>query len=139
MQCSSAYVCEMYAGNTNKVADALSRQFSEAPSLLLSISSPVPSIITQLQQYFKKNEEGKELVSKIQTDSNMQACFTVQDDLIYFKGRFYIPDVLDLRHSLIQEYHAFPSAGHSALKPSLAHLTSSFYQLSWSHSDLGYL
>lgn len=54
MQAASVYVREMYAvtesGSSNRVADALSRQFSDetTPSLFFALSSPVPTIFSTL-------------------------------------------------------------------------------------------
>lgn len=45
MQNASVYVRELFAGKSNTVADALSRQFNEEDALLMAISSPVPTLM----------------------------------------------------------------------------------------------
>lgn len=126
LQASSAYVQEMFAGSSNKVADALSRQFSEGCLLLFSITSPVPSILTKLQKFYT-TQEGKEFITKLIPSQNTNDCFSFQDNLLLFRGHLFVPDIADLRSSLIQEFHSTSTAGHSALKPSLASLAASFY------------
>ncbi|XP_019460022.1 PREDICTED: uncharacterized protein LOC109359783 [Lupinus angustifolius] len=50
-------------GRDNRVVDALSRCES-AESILVSLSSPVPTVLTQLAQYYATTE-GKQLVEKL--------------------------------------------------------------------------
>lgn len=49
-------------GRSNLVSDALSRKFSEEEPLLLEISSPIPYLVHQLQQYYTLSKNGKNLV-----------------------------------------------------------------------------
>lgn len=49
-------------GRSNLVSDALSRKFSEEEPSLLEISSPIPYLVHQLQQYYTSSKNGKNLV-----------------------------------------------------------------------------
>lgn len=73
MQQAPAYARELFAitkaGKSNIVADALSSQFQpEEPasnttnSIMLTISSPVLVVLSQIQEYFKNNQEGAEFI-----------------------------------------------------------------------------
>lgn len=115
-------------GKSNIVADALSRKFSEdiEGQALFAISSPVPSLITQLKDFYATSKEGKELVHKTQTDDHMKTLYRFSHGLLYFKEKLFVPNIADLRRILLQEYHITPSAGHSSLKPTLARTSAAF-------------
>lgn len=72
----------------NQVVDDLSRRQIEDDAILISISSPVLNLVTQLKEYYKADLEGQNLINKVQTKISMQIFF---DDLLYFKDRIYIP------------------------------------------------
>ncbi|XP_058767801.1 uncharacterized protein LOC131641513 [Vicia villosa] len=113
-------------GKANLVADALSRKHTEAEAILLFVSSPVPHLVTQLKAYYKTSQEGKSLIEKIKQDSSMHQTFHIHNDLVYYKGRIFIPASADLRTSILKEFHDTPIAGHSSVKPCLARLSASF-------------
>lgn len=71
-------------GKENLVADALSR-INETPTeeICAVISSPSPSLISQLQEFFSTNPTGQKLVSKIQTDPKLQQKFSYKLQLVY--------------------------------------------------------
>jgi hypothetical protein len=115
-------------GKTNLVADALSRKHTdlEPETLLLTISSTVPALITTLQRYYKTDKQGQDMVSKILSGTDQTQAYSFKDELVYFKNRLYIPDSSDLRTAILKEYHSTPTAGHSGLQPTLARLSASF-------------
>ncbi|WJX73966.1 hypothetical protein P8452_57684 [Trifolium repens] len=112
-------------GKSNQVADALSRRHTE-DTAFLSISSPVPTLITNLRHYYTKDTEGRALVLKHTSDPKTQHLFKFLDGLLYFKDRIYVPDMSDLRQAILKEYHNTPLAGHSGLHPTLFRLSASF-------------
>jgi len=61
-------------GKNNMVADALSRKYEEkAPAgLVLSLSSTVPYILSQLKKHFATETTGKQLVSQLFNDTSTQ-------------------------------------------------------------------
>jgi hypothetical protein len=93
-------------GKSNLVADALSRKHADLGqcSLFLSVSTVIPTLLSRLQRYYK----------------------TEKDGIVYFKDQIYIPEISDLRHTILNEYHSTPFAGHSGLQPTLARLSTSF-------------
>ncbi|PNX96205.1 Ty3/gypsy retrotransposon protein, partial [Trifolium pratense] len=111
-------------GKTNQVADALSRRHTDE-AIFMSISSPLPTLLANLRQYYR-DQEGKTLVLKSETDANMKQVFRFTDGLLYFKEKIYLPDVSDLRQAIIKEYHCTPMAGHSSVQPTLSRISASF-------------
>ncbi|PNX96526.1 transposon Tf2-1 polyprotein, partial [Trifolium pratense] len=113
-------------GKANQVADALSRRHTEEEAVLFSISSPVPTILNNLREFYMKDKEGQTLVQKVETDTQMQQSFRLKDGLLYFKDKIYLPDIPDLRKTILREYHCTPTAGHSGVQPTLARISASF-------------
>nr|KYP36817.1 Transposon Ty3-I Gag-Pol polyprotein [Cajanus cajan] len=114
-------------GRLNIVADALSRQFGDTQPFMSCISSPVPVLLGQLQQYFQNEPEGIAFIQQVQTSQELRNKFHIANGLIYYGARLFIPAISELRQSLIAEFHASPTAGHSGLKPTVARLAASFY------------
>ncbi|PNX92586.1 Ty3/gypsy retrotransposon protein, partial [Trifolium pratense] len=115
-------------GNTNLVADALSRKNTDAESagLLLSVSSTVPVLLSTLREYYKKDTKGQDLVFKIVTAKESTQQYSFKEGLVYFKNRLFLPEGNNLRTTILNEYHSTPTAGHSSLQPTLARLSASF-------------
>jgi hypothetical protein len=66
-------------------------------------------------------------MSKARSDSTMQQKFQVKAGLLYFKDRLFIPPESGLTTSLLQEFHASPTGGHSGVQATLARLSATFY------------
>ncbi|XP_058769067.1 uncharacterized protein LOC131642924 [Vicia villosa] len=112
-------------GKSNLVADALSRKFSEDP-LLMVISSPVPELLSTLKAFYSTDPAGKDLVRQMTQQHNDQENFTFIQGLIYHKDRIFIPDLAELRNTILHEYHSTPTAGHSGVKATMARISASF-------------
>lgn len=115
-------------GKENVVADALSRiNEVAAEPVMNSLSSPSLPLFTQLQDFYTSNPAGQKLVSKLQTEPNMQQKFTFKSGLIFFNDRIFIPKEAGIIPSLLLEFHSTPLGGHSGIKATLARLSSIFY------------
>jgi len=81
------------------VANALSRSFPEPATAdtLLTLSSPIPSIIIHLKDFYAQHQNGKALLQKCATNAHMAEKYKFQQGLLYFKERIFVPDVADLR------------------------------------------
>src|SRR4051812_6162556 len=55
--------------------------------------------------------------------------YTLQDDLLYFKERLFVPANHRLRLRILQEYHDAPSAGHLRVDKTYETLARNFYWL----------
>lgn len=52
--------------------------------------------------------------------------FSVHNDILYYKGRLFIPVETDFRELLLSEFHNSPMGGHFGVKATLSHLAASF-------------
>lgn len=83
-------------GVTNRVVDALSRCPEEEPHVLNSLSSAVPTILSQLRAFYDTTE-GKEEIKSNETKEE----FTNQQGMLWYKGGIYIPETTGLRSTLL--------------------------------------
>jgi hypothetical protein len=115
-------------GKENLVADALSR-VPEPPNhgVCALLTSPTSPLLSQLRAFFVSNPAGMKLLQKAQTDPHMSQRFTVKTGILYFQNRLFIPPESGLTSSLLHEFHASPTGGHSGIQPTLARLSASFY------------
>lgn len=115
------------------MADALSRKAETL--LLLTSSSPVPTLISQLQQFYASVTEGTELAKRHLEENNEAQHYKFSKGLLYYKDRLFISAHQDLRQALLKEYHDTPASGHSGTQPTIARIAASFY---WPglHSDV---
>jgi len=79
-------------GKTNQAANALSRKLPNSKTILFTIFSPIPQIISQLQQYYKHGQQGKELVTKSLSSQTESEPFKFTHELLFYKERLFIPD-----------------------------------------------
>jgi len=87
-------------------------------------SSPIPNILTNLYNYYALEEGIKEVQQLI---SSPTSAYHLQRGLLYHRQRLYLPAMGALRSTMLNEFHATPSAGHSGLKATMARLATSFY------------
>lgn len=110
-------------GHTNVVADALSRRpdyvlnsvywVKTTPNLLESVKKAIPadSLYTSILQAVQ---------------ASCRKDFTLQDGLLYFGTRLYIPEG-ELRSKLLNEAHDAPFSGHLGQAKVFERLSRSFY------------
>lgn len=117
-------------GRTNVVADALSRrpETGESYTILAAMTSSHPSLIQQLQDFYSKHSVGQELRAKF--TSAIRSHFSIRQGILYYKDRVFILAEVNLRDSLIKEFHATPVGGHAGVKKTLYRLAAAF---SWPH------
>ena len=113
-------------GRTNKVVDALSRRYETCESVYQGVSFCQPLLLQQLQEFYASHEVGKLLLTKFDNNQEQNRHFSVQQGLLYFKGRLFIPLETELRKDIIREHHSSPAGGHSGNTGTLARITSSF-------------
>lgn len=106
------------SGSKNGATHALSRQEFLSIS---NISSPTFSYLEEFRKYWGTTTEGKEMATKAM---EREGSPSFSNGLIYYKNRLFVPDTLELRNKVMQDFHSSPSAGHSGIKRTLA---ASFY------------
>lgn len=110
-------------GNSNLVADSLSRKFAKDEPLLLALSSPIPDMFTTLRKFYQNDNVGQNFLI-MATQNNAE--FYVSQGLLYYRNKVYISYLENLRQSILGEYHHTPEGGHSGVKATLARSHSSF-------------
>jgi len=99
------------------VADALSRITSNDNPLYTALSSCQPLLITQLHEFYQNDEVGKLLNAKFTAKNrDTPSPFTVQQGILYYKRRMFIPEESKLRAELLQEFHSSAMGGHSGIQ-----------------------
>ena len=94
-------------GKHNIVADALSRQLDDEDALqgdgvdsaILTISSPVPLLISELQTFFKSDPTGREFIEGFSKDEKLTDEVLVRNNLLFFCDRLVIPTVIMLHNN----------------------------------------
>lgn len=114
------FTIEYKPGKDNIAADALSR------SLLLSLSSPQPALIQQIQQAGNHDTKYTALVTQCLQNLAPEN-YAIRQGLLYWKDRLVIPDVPELITSILQEFHSSPLGGHSGITRTKARVSAQFF------------
>lgn len=110
-------------GKENNVADALSRV---ELNLCFSISHATALWLEELREYFKNNEQGKQLMEQIEKEPASFPYHFIRDGLVYRHGRIMVPPLQQLRARLLQEFHSSPTGGHSGITATTKRLAATF-------------
>jgi len=111
------------------VVDALSCQEPPTLLVLLVVSSPIPTIFKELQQFFT-TIEGTNLIRSFTNNQPLPNQFSTSQGLLFFRNRIFLLQVHDFHRRIIGEFHDSPTGGHSGLKPTMTKVVASFYWLS---------
>ncbi|MCI17067.1 retrotransposon protein, partial [Trifolium medium] len=96
-------------GAQNRVADALSRAYS------FVLSVPHWDFITKLKESIALDSQVQQLMAKVQQEPEVFSDFKVLDNLLYFKGKLFIPTTSSFKQLLLEEFHSSPIGGHSGV------------------------
>lgn len=113
-------------GRSNQVVDALSRMPEPPEALFASLSSTQPRILDQLRAFYLESTSGRDLVAKLQQPGKHSKHFSIQQGLLYYNHRIFVPLETGLRPTLLEEFHTTPANGHSGVKGTLTCLAASF-------------
>ncbi|KAL0413691.1 UNVERIFIED_CONTAM: hypothetical protein Sradi_1570800 [Sesamum radiatum] len=114
-------------GKANVVADALSRHSAASLCLFVGLTVNTPSIIAALRQFFSSHPAGISLRRHLQHTTSSALHFSEQHGLVFYHTRLFVPEQMDLRQSLISEFHSSAVGGHSGARATMARLAASFY------------
>jgi len=117
-------------GKENAVADALSRQSENQSTILFALSSPIPQLVRDLQQYLASTED-QEVIHACTRSQTQPSLFSTSQGLLFFRHQIFVPAVHDFRHRIMVEFHASLAGGHSGIKPTLKRIAASFYWPKW--------
>jgi hypothetical protein len=113
-------------GAQNRVADALSR-LHEPPAHCLTITIPHWDFIQQLKHSFVTDTNLQDLIQQVQASPSTHPDFRVIHDLLFYRGKLYIPASSPFKQLLLEEYHSSPIGGHSGIQKTLGRLKENVY------------
>jgi len=120
------YDIQYKAGNSNVVADSLSRISNSAQGQCLILSVPHPEFLQQLKQSLLANPDFRRHREAIQATPTDHPDFSISGDFVLFKGAIWINEQNPFIPALLHEYHASPLAGHFGVKKTLHRLRPNF-------------
>ncbi|KAL8153135.1 hypothetical protein V2J09_010895 [Rumex salicifolius] len=107
-------------GKHNQSADALSRL--PKPELA-ALSGPIMSSLTEITTECRSHPSMQSIITKLQTNPSSTKFFSLDDDVLRYKGRFVVAPGSPWCSRLLEEFHSSPAAEwwynttyHSAIK-----------------------
>ena len=113
-------------GAENKVADALSR-IEENQEMNSIISSPYWLDFTRIKEEIWENLSLKLILEILQKNPTKKPDYTLQGDLLFYKGKVVLSSTSSIIPSLLQEFHSTPVGGHSGFTRTYKRLARSFF------------
>ncbi|CAJ2641599.1 unnamed protein product [Trifolium pratense] len=113
-------------GAQNRVADALSR-VHENPSQCQTITIPHWDFIQQLRQSFLADDTLQELMKQVRESLSTHPEFKIIQDLLFYRGKLFIPTNSSIKTMLLEEFHSSPIGGHSGIHKTLGRLKENVY------------
>jgi hypothetical protein len=121
-----SYTIVYKPGNQNKVADALSRAPDPGPTLL-AITVPQLDFLDKLKEELQADSSFQELLQKVLQEPSTYEHFQVIENLLFFKGKLYLPSHSPFKKLLLEEFHSSTLGGHNGNHKTLGRLHDSVY------------
>ncbi|KAF5468849.1 hypothetical protein F2P56_012962 [Juglans regia] len=102
---------EYKRGRDNKIADALSRKAEEDSATLALISFPTPLWLEDLKQSYAFSSDITNLVVALQKGQQVSKEFSLQQGLLFRKGKLVIVPSLPFHAKILHHIHHSPEAG----------------------------
>jgi hypothetical protein len=115
-------------GKENKVVDALIRRVHEMHSK--SISMYQSYLKLRMIEATKSDLQYKELVAKLQQGilkQKIEEYKLVNDEIIRYRGRIYVPNSQELKNMILREMHNVPYVGNPGYQKTIAVVKSQYY------------
>jgi len=120
------YTIQYRSGQTNTVADALSRVNEDNQASLYMLTMPRLVFIEDLRKELARTPAFKELYEQIQANPTKYPDHSVTSGLILHKGRIWLPSTSSFIKLLLEEFHQTPVGGHMGVQKTLQHLQENF-------------
>ena len=112
-------------GASNRVADALSRIPEHVECATLAV--PQWQHWEVLKVELEHDEFLQRIRDEIQSGNRQHVGFTVEQGLVYYKGRLVLPKASKLISTIISEFHNSPMGGHSGETKTYQRLAAELY------------
>ena len=125
----------------NKVINALSRKFESTPKILsdqlidntaitgclclLLVSDP--TLLSILKDSYSQDVVIQQIIHFIQSSASPNG-FTLQNDLLLYKGRFYLGSMCPFKTQILHHVHSSPLVGHSKFLKSYQRAKREFFR-----------
>jgi hypothetical protein len=73
------------------------------------------STFHKLKEELHSTTEIQKLVDEVKKDPSSHPHFQIFEELLFFKGRLYIPPMSSFKQVLLDEFHSSPLGGHSGI------------------------
>lgn len=121
------FTIEHKVGAENKGPDALSRWTKEATTDLMTISVTTTSFLSEIKEALIEDSFAQDIIKSLPSSDVAGTCFSLQQDILYFKGKIYVPLGKDLRQRLLDLFHGSLVGGHSGEHKTYTRLAATFY------------
>lgn len=124
------FLVEYKKGQENRVVDALSWQFEESlgevfGSLFL-IYFPTVNWLIELKQSYANDSMLQKLLKKVNKGQSSSR-FSIKEELLFYKGRLYVPKNLHFINKLLHLLHSHPKGCHSGVDKTLYRVRRNFF------------
>jgi hypothetical protein len=113
-------------GAQNRVADALSRTPEPAQSCFI-LTIPHWDFVLQLKDQLKTDPQIVELMNNIAQQPADYSDFQIRNELLFYKGKLYIPVSSPIKQTLLEEFHYSLLGGHAGIQRTYGHLKENVY------------
>ncbi|KAJ0938964.1 putative nucleotidyltransferase, Ribonuclease H [Helianthus annuus] len=113
------------AGKENRGADALSRRPHSGAFLTLVVSLCPDMIDIQAGQ--KNDPYTSNILKQLEAEPSSCPGYSIVGQLLFYKNRVVVPDVLDLKNKLLHEAHSTPMAGHGGFLKTFKRLSAQYF------------
>ncbi|KAL4581119.1 hypothetical protein LXL04_017328 [Taraxacum kok-saghyz] len=113
------------AGKENRGADALSRK--PHSGAFFAISIPYSVDLAEIKAGLHQDPHTATVLRQLQSDPSSVPDVVFRDQLLFFKGRLFIPDISSLKLKLLQEGHTSPTGGHGGFLKTFKRVSTQFY------------
>jgi hypothetical protein len=133
------FVIKYRPGAQNRKADILSRRADwqphkggGEPTVLLKPELFIATILTDntledlIRDTIHEDEQVKEIIKRLEEGETMKT-WSMEDGLLYFQERIYVPKEKEVRRAVIESRHDAPSAGHPGQFRSFELLSRKYY------------
>ncbi|GAU44853.1 hypothetical protein TSUD_112270 [Trifolium subterraneum] len=124
------YEIQYKPGNTNIVADALSRAIIDDSQTCYALSVPHVTFLDDLKRELASDSEFVSIYDKLRRDPSSVPGYKLKDGLLLYHDRIWVSHKSKFKLLLMREFHDTPIAGHAGLVKTMKRLSENFY---WDH------